>query len=64
MSAGLILLLNPEIFLVDGLVSWSLGGHLTGCFDFSHVATCKNVPLFCNHGNYVFVEVVSSYDIH
>ena len=40
MSAGSLLLLNPEIFLVVGVVTWSLGGHLTGCFDFSHGTTC------------------------
>ena len=51
MFAGSILLPYPEIFLVVGVITWQ-GGHLTGCFDVSHVTIrlfIKNVLLFCNH---------------
>ena len=52
--------------VVVGVVTWSLGGYLTGSFDVFHVTTwlfIKNVHLFCYHWNYVSAEVVSLYDI-
>ena len=55
MSAGSILLLLPETFFVLGVVTCSLGGYLTDCFDVSHVTAClliKNVLFFCYHWNW------------
>ena len=51
-SAGSVLLLLPETFFVVGVVTSSLVGYLTGCFDVSHVTASlfiKNVILFCYH---------------
>ena len=59
MSAGSNLLLLPEIMFVIGVITWSLGGYLTGCLMFFTICLyIKNLLLFFYRWNHVFAKIV------